>query len=187
MRALTGPGAFVAIGGPSGVGKDTLLDYARTRLAGDTRFLFVRRTITRPADAGGEAHRAIDADGFARLEAAGAFAVSWGAHGLRYGLPIEIDAAIGQGQIVIANISRTVLPQLRARYARVLAVLVTADPATLRLRLAARGREDADEIARRVARSIAEEADAGWIELRNSGSVTEAGDALCALIEGAAH
>ena len=42
-------GAFVAIVGPSGAGKDTLICYARDRLRGEACVDFVRRVVTRPA------------------------------------------------------------------------------------------------------------------------------------------
>lgn len=183
---MIGPGAFIAIGGPSGVGKDTLIAYAHARLAHDRRFHFVRRAITRPAEAGGEDHLAVTAKELTAMEAAGVFAVSWHAHGLGYGLPATLDDAIADGRVVVANISRTILPLLVRRYARVIPVLVTADADALRRRLAARGREDAEEIERRVARIVADQASGEWIELPNNGTVAEAGDALCAIIEAAA-
>ena len=80
------PGERVALVGPSGAGKDTLMDGARRALAQGGRFGFARRLITRPADAGGEDHEAIDEAGFAALSAAGGLLVSWQAHGLHYGL-----------------------------------------------------------------------------------------------------
>lgn len=174
------PGAFIAIGGASGVGKDTLIRYARERLV-DDRVLFVQRTITRPAGDAAEAHVGVSEARFAELSAGGAFALSWSAHGLHYGLPIACDAAIHAGKIVVANISRTILPMLEARYARVVPVLVTADRATLVDRLRARGREAEDEIARRAGRAI--DPDGRWTVIANDGPVSEAGDKLLALLK----
>jgi len=73
---------LVAVVGPSGAGKDTLMGLARARLEGDTRFRFVQRAITRPAEAGGEAHRAIDLADFEAERAAGGFTLHWAARGL---------------------------------------------------------------------------------------------------------
>ena len=42
-------GTFFLVVGASGVGKDALLSGAKAALRGDDRFIFVRRTITRPA------------------------------------------------------------------------------------------------------------------------------------------
>ncbi|TIW17524.1 MAG: phosphonate metabolism protein/1,5-bisphosphokinase (PRPP-forming) PhnN, partial [Mesorhizobium sp.] len=39
-------GVFVAVVGPSGAGKDTVIGYAKARFAGETRLEFVRRVIT---------------------------------------------------------------------------------------------------------------------------------------------
>ena len=49
-------GVFFFVVGPSGVGKDTLIDGAKAALRDDARYVFATRTITRPAGAPGEAH-----------------------------------------------------------------------------------------------------------------------------------
>ena len=145
---------LVPVVGPSGAGKDTLIDAARARLAGDGRFLFVRRCITRPPEAGGEDHQPTSLEEFERTRNAGGFALWWAAHGLLYGIPREIDVALCRGRVVIANLSRAVLAEAAMRWpTRVL--LITAPADVLAARLAARGREDAADIAARLAREAA--------------------------------
>lgn len=152
------PGRFIAIVGPSGAGKDTLINFARERLGGDERFVFARRVVTRPADAGSEVHDSLGEAEFDAALAAGAFGLNWSAHGLRYGLPIGLDDDIAAGKTVIANLSRQVLPELERRYARHLTVVVTARPEIIAARLAARRRESLEEIERRLSRRTAEPA-----------------------------
>ncbi len=145
---------LVLVVGPSGAGKDTLLDAARDRLAGDPRFHFARRAITRPASAGGEAHEALTEAEFAARQAAGGFALFWQAHGLSYGIPTEIAEHLALRRTVVANVSRAVIEPAAARFpARV--IEITAPAAILAARLGQRGREDAADIAARLARSVA--------------------------------
>ena len=63
---MTGPGKLIYVVGPSGAGKDALLEHARANLPADTKVTFARRWITRSADAGGEAHRALTSAEFER-------------------------------------------------------------------------------------------------------------------------
>jgi ribose 1,5-bisphosphokinase len=148
-------GRLFLVVGPSGAGKDTLLDGARTALAGDRRYHFTRRTITRPADAGGEAHEAVSPAKFAKLAAAGHFALSWEAHDLHYGIPTSELSPMADGVNVIANASRGVLDEARSRFAPLRIISVIVPPEVLRARLEARGREDAAAIDRRLARAAA--------------------------------
>lgn len=142
---------LVAVVGPSGAGKDTLMDAARMRIGPDPRFRFVRRSVSRPASAGGEDHEALDRDAFLRRRDAGGFALWWEAHGLLYGIPRDIEADLAAGRCVVANLSRGALDEANARYP-LLVLEITAPPETLARRLAARGREDPDAIAARLAR-----------------------------------
>jgi phosphonate metabolism protein PhnN/1,5-bisphosphokinase (PRPP-forming) len=142
---------LVGVVGPSGAGKDTLMDGARAALAGDTRVIFARRVITRPAAAGGEDHQPATAAEFARRREKGDFALWWDAHGLSYGIPVSILAQAGQGRVVVANLSRGVLAEAAARFP-LLVLEITAPPELRAARLAARGRESVEDVARRLSR-----------------------------------
>jgi len=183
MDADAATGAMIVVVGPSGAGKDSVMAYAARHFAGEPRLGFVRRAITRPADAGGEAHEAIDADGFRRLKAEGAFAVSWEAHGLSYGIPGETQARLANGVTLVANGSRSALPAFADAYPRLKVVLITARPDVLAARLAARGRESADAVARRLERAAPEiVVAADTIVIDNSGPLETAGDAFVSFI-----
>ncbi|RAI42749.1 phosphonate metabolism protein/1,5-bisphosphokinase (PRPP-forming) PhnN [Rhodoplanes roseus] len=147
------PGVLFFVVGPSGSGKDTLLDGARAVLGGSGRFVFARRVITRPADAGGEAHEAVDAATFARLQQDGAFLIDWTAHGLSYGVPARVVDELARGVHVVANGSRAVIADLLARVPDLVVVEVTAPLDILAARLAGRGRESADVIRTRLERT----------------------------------
>jgi ribose 1,5-bisphosphokinase len=180
-------GGLIAVVGPSGAGKDTLLDLARAALAKDDRIVFVRRVITRPCDGGTEDHDTLDVADFDKAEIAGAFAISWRAHGLRYGLPKAIDAQIAAGKVLVANVSRGIIPAMRATYPSVEVVEITARPEILAARLGARGRETQAEVEARLARTVAAEHTDGAIVLDNSGARDIAGNRLVTIIRSIAE
>lgn len=142
-------GRLIAVVGPSGAGKDTVIDALMARAPALAR---VRRTITRPADAGGEDYRSITADAFRAEIDAGAFAVHWQAHDLYYGIPSDTMAQLHQGTDMLANFSRAALPEAARIFPRFEVLHITAPPEILAQRLAGRGRETAEDIARRLAR-----------------------------------
>jgi ribose 1,5-bisphosphokinase len=145
-------GRLIYLIGPSGSGKDSLLDAAREPMA--TRGCrIVRRVITRSAEAVGEAAQAVSVERFIDMQAQGAFALSWFANGLHYGITNEIDQWLAEGHDVLINGSRGHLPQARARYPDLLVVLLSVDQSILRQRLLARGRESDVEIEARLARN----------------------------------
>ncbi len=145
-------GELIIVVGPSGVGKDSLLAHAREQLGADPRWRFVRRRITRPANAGSENHEALSEEEFADRLAAGRFALHWDSHGLRYGIDREIDDWLARGCTVVLNGSRAHLPIAHQRYPALRVVAIVAHPEVLARRLAQRGRESAADIAARIAR-----------------------------------
>jgi ribose 1,5-bisphosphokinase len=185
LGGAIGPGVLVAVMGPSGSGKDTLIAHARARLGRD-RVVFVRRIVTRAADSSAEDHDTMSPQDFAVADGAGAFAVSWIAHGLSYGLPSSVDSTIAAGKVAVANVSRAVLPLLKRRYRHVVAVHVHASPDVLAARIAARGRESGDAIQARLARDPGvPAAGADVVRIDNSGALHLAVDKLVAEIEAA--
>ncbi len=145
-------GRLIYLMGPSGSGKDSLLNAARERL-GERNCVIARRVITRSAEAVGEEAIALTAAEFEVQEAAGSFALSWRANGLAYGIPRQIDDWLAAGQDVLVNGSRAYLAQVQQRYPELIGILLTVDSEVLRQRLLARGRESAEQIEQRLARN----------------------------------
>jgi ribose 1,5-bisphosphokinase len=142
VTTMTGRGTLVLVVGPSGAGKDTLISAARERLAGDARYVFVRRIVTRAENAF-EDHDTVTAEQFATTVAAGGYALHWQAHGLSYGLSRSIDDQIARGLVVVCNASRGIVLAARERYRQVAVILVDARPEVRAARIAARGRDAA--------------------------------------------
>jgi len=176
-------GRLIYLIGPSGAGKDSLLEAAREALAA-RQVRIARRVITRSAEAVGEAAHAVTLAEFERLEAEQAFALAWRANGLAYGIPARIDAWLANGEHVLVNGSRGHLPEARRRYPDLLAILLGVEDEVLRQRLLARGRETPAEIEARLARNalFAQAAD-NCITLDNSTALADSVVRLLALID----
>lgn len=175
-------GTFVAVVGRSGAGKDSLIDYARERLSQDEA-TFVRRVVTREADAQSEDHDTLDRAAFAKAAEAGQFALDWEAHGLCYGLPQSLDDDLADGKVVIANLSRAVIPQLMQRYPNAVVVEVVADPDVIAQRLAGRGRETAQSIGERMSRNVSARLPTSTVQIDNSGDLGQAGERFLGLLQ----
>ncbi|MBV8838016.1 MAG: phosphonate metabolism protein/1,5-bisphosphokinase (PRPP-forming) PhnN [Alphaproteobacteria bacterium] len=153
-----GPGHLVLVVGPSGAGKDTLLDLLRAATADDAGIMVARRVVTR-VSSGAEAHDSVSDSAFDDAVAKGNFAIWWAAHGNKYAIPRAADDAIQAGRTVLCNVSRAVVAPSRERYARVTVALVTAPEEVLRQRLAARKRDSDGSLEKRVARIAAPESE----------------------------
>lgn len=176
-------GTLFAVVGPSGAGKDTLIDYARQHLQDHSRFIFPKRCITRPAGAGGEDHVSVTKDQFEQMKDAGAFFLDWEAHGLHYGIPARTGYMLQDGHNVVINMSRAAIEPLSKMVERVVVVYVDAPKEVVAERLEARGREAPGDIEERLARADASLPDcAPVVTLSNSGTVKEAGDRLVEIL-----
>ncbi len=146
------PGKLIYLMGPSGSGKDSLIEAVRSHLAG-RRCEVMRRVITRSAEAVGEDAVGVSREAFESLKAQGAFALDWQANGLAYGITVQLDDWLRAGRNVLVNGSRGYLNQARERYPDLLAIMLRVDTRVLQQRLQARGRETPDEVCARLARN----------------------------------
>ncbi|MEW6340566.1 MAG: phosphonate metabolism protein/1,5-bisphosphokinase (PRPP-forming) PhnN [Pseudomonadota bacterium] len=174
-------GIFFFVVGPSGAGKDALIEGAR-HLA--DRFCFARRVITRPAGSPGENHEALDEAGFAELERTGAFLITWAAHGLRYGLRRDLLDVLANGRHVIANGSRGMIATLAARVPHLVVIEVSAPPEVLAARILARGRETPEQVRLRVQRQVEPHgADVPTVQVANDGTLQQGIERFVAALE----
>jgi len=157
------PGAIIAVVGPSGAGKDSVIAGARALLVDDPRIVFPRRVITRRADRT-EENLVVDVDTFLHMAKSGAFALFWSAHGHHYGVPVRVDADVRERRIVVINVSRTIVTHLRNRYVRASVILINAPAHVRSKRLALRSRETESEILSRLERT-AENFDAATTDM----------------------
>jgi ribose 1,5-bisphosphokinase len=170
---------LIYICGPSGAGKDTLIQFARTKLSENNHFLFAHRYITRPANAGGENHIALSPKEFVIRLSAGLFAMHWESHGLHYGIGSEIDLWLAAGKSVIVNGSREYLPHAKARFPQLVDILIDLPDSLLEKRLMERGRESREQILERMERNRQlKNSLPPSFTLLNEGSIHDAGHQL---------
>jgi ribose 1,5-bisphosphokinase len=101
--------------------------------------------------------------------------LSWVAHGLRYGLPRSLEADIALGRIVVCNVSRTVFVAARQKFARITVIEITAPLRVRSERIVQRGRENAEDVAQRLARTLEDSSiEPSDITIDNGGALDDA-------------
>jgi len=147
--------------GPSGAGKDSLLNCLRQDVADITAMsdstpppplYFAKRTITRSHDQSNEDHEVVDPSEFESLVNSDAFAMHWFANGLHYGVRHQELAPMSEGTWVMVNGSRAYLEEAKRRFPGLTVLFITAPVEVLRARLLSRGRENAEAIEARLHR-----------------------------------
>jgi ribose 1,5-bisphosphokinase len=163
-------GRFIAVVGPSGVGKDSVME---ALAAAHPDLHRARRVITRAPDAGGEDFEGVSRADFAARCDAGDFALWWEAHGILYAIPASVRRTLALGEDVLANLSRKALVRASEVFDTLQVLHVTAAPEVLAGRLAARGRETPAEIRARLARQAPVPEGLPVIEIDNGGSLSD--------------
>lgn len=171
--------------GASGSGKDSIIEYVRSHIPENAQIVFTHRYITRPADAGGENHVALDEKEFFSRQNMGCFAMAWYSHGTHYGIGIEINQWLGKGLSVVMNGSRAFLPDAAQKYHELRPVLISVRPDILQARLVQRGRETAEQIEHRLQQAHRLEKKVSHprlIRLENNGDIKDAGEKFVSIL-----
>jgi phosphonate metabolism protein PhnN/1,5-bisphosphokinase (PRPP-forming) len=175
---IEGSERLIVVVGPSGAGKDSVLRAWLLGLDATERPHRARRTITRPADDASEDHEPVTEAAFDALLRDGAFAFTWAAHGLRYGVRHSELQALRRGGWVVMNGSRRHLPQLLSGAPGCRVVEITAPEAVRAQRIAQRGREHGAQLRERLEREAPATAIEPALRIVNAGDLREAAAAL---------
>ena len=177
------PGAILAIiSGPSGVGKDTIIDVMRRReadagRAGDRHYVV---TVTTRAPRGGEVdgvdYHFVTREEFLRLRAARGFLEANEVHGNWYGSPRDqVRTALAAGRDVILKIDVQGAQVVKEQVTEALLIFVIPPSLeTLFSRLLARATETADELElrqRNAAIELARQDDYDHVVVNETGQV----------------
>ena len=183
QKSLPSDGRLFFVVGPSGAGKDTLLQWVKENLPATADIEFAQRAITRPAHES-EAHEAMSQEAYWQAAAAGHFCMQWQANGLCYGIRRNIEVKLKCGQDVIVNGSREYLPQLRQLFPDARIIWIMADPEQIRQRMEKRQRESGAALLNRIDRGskFSVPDDQGVICIDNSGAIHIAGQKLLKLL-----
>jgi ribose 1,5-bisphosphokinase len=144
-------GKWIFVCGPSGVGKDSLIAWSRSALAGHPNMVFARRLVTRIAQPGTD-DDTVNESAFLSLRQSGGLRWHWQAHGFCYGISQSYADQVGAGGLVVINGSRSHVDGLPAS-PDIKRVEITASPDNIAARLALRGRDAQEDVIRRLARN----------------------------------
>ena len=191
------PGAMlVIISGPSGVGKDTIIDAVRLRTH-EPEYRYVVTCTTRsrrPGEVDGVDYNFISAREFSALRAAGGFLEANEVHGNFYGSPRDpVRQALIAGKDVILKIDVQGAQVVKEQVTEALLIfIIPPSLETLFHRLRSRATETADELEvrqRDAAVELARQDDYDHVVVNETGLVGRTADRIDAIIaeERAAH
>ena len=195
------PGAIlVIISGPSGVGKDTIIDEMRRReveadRVGERHYVVTMTTrAPRDGEVDGIDYHFVSREGFLRLWRARGFLESNEVHGNWYGAPRDqVREALLAGKDVILKIDVQGAQKVKEQVSEALLIFVIPpSKETLFARLRARATENADELEirqRDAAIELARQGDYDHVVVNETGQVERTADQIEAIIaqERAAH
>ncbi len=185
------PGAqLVIISGPSGVGKDTIIDALRERPRQPDHHFVVTCTTRppRPGEIDGVSYHFLDRERFLALRDGGGLLEANEVHGNWYGTPrAEVRDALTAGHDVILKIDVQGAQHVKERVEEALLIfIVPPSMETLFARLKARATETADELElrqRNAAIELARQQDYDHVVVNETGQVERTAETIDAIIE----
>ena len=198
---LGAPGAIlVIISGPSGVGKDTIIDVLRQRDVGKERVADRHYVVTmttrapRDGEVDGLDYHFVSRQEFLRVRAARGFLEANEVHGNWYGSPRDqVRDALRAGKDVILKIDVQGAQKVKEQVSEALLIfIIPPSHETLISRLRARATESADELELRqrdAAIELARQGDYDHVVVNETGKVEQTADRIESIIgaERAAH
>jgi guanylate kinase len=180
---------LVIISGPSGVGKDTIIDALRER-AHDPEYHYVVTCTTRamrPGEADGVDYHFLDAEAFAAQRTAGGFLEANEVHGNWYGTPrSQVREALADGRDVILKIDVQGAQVVKGKVPGALLIfLIPPSLEDLFQRLRSRATETADELElrqRNAAIELARQEDYDYVVTNETGQVERTAERIDAII-----
>lgn len=149
---ITGPGLLFVVSGPSGAGKDTLVDALLKRMPRLRYSVSATTRAPRPGEREGEHYFFLDRAAFEARQAEGGFLESREYNDNLYGTPRDfMEATLNQGYDLIMKPEVNGALKIKAAYPDAVLIFLVPDRfSQLRQRLLARRTETNEEIARRL-------------------------------------
>ncbi len=188
LRAMRRPRLFI-VSGPSGVGKDTVIERLRGRFP-EAHFTVTATTrARRPGEIDGVHYYFLDEGDFvARLEEE-EFLESATVYGNRYGVPrTPIRQALANGQDVFVKVDVQGAASIRGLVEHTISIFLAPESmAALLQRLLARKTDDYDAVMQRfgtASRELVSAADFDYVIFNESERVEHTLDQICAIVGG---